>query len=222
MKDNFNIEVGKRIRSSRKNQSITMKELGEKVGLSEGNIQRYEIGKIKGIDINLLMKIADALDVSTQYLMGWDKDATDKNTDFQYKFFPVSISAGALEDIDGVQEYELISISDKLLGKYARSKKIIILRVNGESMNNIIPDGSYIIVDTSKMNINDIKDNDIVVFCENGCYSVKRYLNDPGNNRFLFKPDSTNGTFTPIEIKYENSSDLKLIGKVVKYLVDID
>ena len=54
MKEQFNIEVGKKIRALRKSRGVTMKELGEKVGLSEGNIQRYEIGKIKGIDINLL------------------------------------------------------------------------------------------------------------------------------------------------------------------------
>lgn len=224
MKEQFNIEVGQKIRNLRKNQGITMKELGERVGLSESNIQRYEIGKIKGIDINLLIKIADVLDVSAQYLMGGDKnkDTLDTSMNFQYKYFPISISAGSLENIDAIQDYEFISLSDKILGKYARSKNIILLKINGESMNNIIPNGSYIIVDTSRNTINDIKDRDIVVFSENGSYSVKRYINDSANQRILFKPDSTDDTFTAIEVKYENSEDLRLIGKVVKYIVNLD
>ena len=224
MKEQFNIEVGKKIRALRKSRGVTMKELGEKVGLSEGNIQRYEIGKIKGIDINLLIKIADVLDVSAQYLMGWDKseNIADVHMDFKYKYFPVSISAGSLENIDAIQEYDLISISDKILGKYARSKNIILLKINGESMNHIIPNGSYIIVDTSRNAIHDIKDRDIVVFSENGSYSVKRFINDSANQRILFKPDSTDDTFTAIEVKYENSEDLRLIGKVVKYIVNLD
>ena len=89
-------------------------------------------------------------------------------------------------------------------------------------MNNIIPNGSYIIVDTSRNTIHDIKDRDIVVFSENGSYSVKRYINDSANQRILFKPDSTDDTFTAIEVKYENSEDLRLIGKVVKYIVGLD
>lgn len=52
----YNKEIGRRIRYARKEVDMTMKELGEKVGLSEGNIQRYEAGKIKSIDINLLKK----------------------------------------------------------------------------------------------------------------------------------------------------------------------
>ena len=218
------------LKNIRKELGYTMKELALMVGVSEATISRWESGDIANMKQNNIVSLANALNVSPLDILNINDtntnithtNITHTNNSYEYKFFPVSISAGALEDISCVLDYDLISLSDKLLGKYARNKNIILLKVNGESMNNIIPDGSYIIVDTSKTSVIDINNNDIVVFSENGSYSVKRFLNDPGNNRFLFKPDSTDGTFTPIEIHYENSENLKLIGKVVKYIVSLD
>lgn len=75
----FNEQVGNKIRTARKEKGITMKELGEKVGLTESNIQRYESGKIKGVDVNLLIKICDVLDLSVPYVMGWEVPEISQN-----------------------------------------------------------------------------------------------------------------------------------------------
>lgn len=214
------------IKDIRKKLGYTMKELSLIVGVSEATISRWESGDIANMKQNNIVSLANALNISPLQVLDFDDTSIKSNSInadlYEYKYFPVSISAGSLENIDSIQEYELISLSDKILGKYARSKNIILLKINGESMNNIIPNGSYIIVDTSRNTIHDIKDRDIVVFSENGSYSVKRYINDSANQRILFKPDSTDDTFTAIEVKYENSEDLRLIGRVVKYIVNLD
>ena len=214
------------IKDIRKKLGYTMKELSLIVGVSEATISRWESGDIANMKQNNIVSLANALNISPLQVLDFDDTSIKSNSInadlYEYKYFPVSISAGSLENIDSIQEYELISLSDKILGKYAKSKNIILLKINGESMNNIIPNGSYIIVDTSRNTIHDIKDRDIVVFSENGSYSVKRYINDVSNQRILFKPDSTDDTFTAIEVKYENSENLRLIGKVVKYIVSLD
>lgn len=219
--------IGKNLKYLREQRGIEQSQIAKLLGKkSTSAISEWEKG-IRVPNVGDLHDIADYFNISLDDFVKSDisriADTCSINSSlYKYKYFPVSISAGSLENIDYVLEYDLVSISDKLLGKYARNKNIIILKVNGDSMNNIIPHGSYIIVDTSRKSVLDINDNDIIVFSENGSYSVKRFLNDPGNNRFLFKPDSTDGTFTPIEIKYENSENLKLIGKVVKYIVNLD
>lgn len=81
MKDKFNEEVGQRIRKSRNNLDMTMKELGSRVGLSEATIQRYESGKIKGVDINLINDFAKILKVTPAYLMGWEENITEPELD---------------------------------------------------------------------------------------------------------------------------------------------
>lgn len=205
---------------------ISQNELARRVGMAKSAISRY-FNKTREFPLNRSEQFAKALGIETADLIGVALPENNPannpvNNHNEYKMFPVSISAGCLEDIEAIDTYDIVTIADEIMGKYAGRKGIILLKVNGESMNNVIPDGSYIVVDTSKTQVSDIIDRDIVVFSENGSYSVKRYVNDIANERFLFKPDSTDDTFTAIEVKYENSSNLKLIGKVVKYIVNLD
>ena len=45
MNDNYMKEVGSRIRETRKRQGMTMKELGNKIGLHESSVSRIEKGE---------------------------------------------------------------------------------------------------------------------------------------------------------------------------------
>lgn len=68
-----------RIKSTRLNRGITLKELAIKLGVKEATAQRYESGEIKNIKHETVVSIADALDVSPSYLMGWDDDPSPKS-----------------------------------------------------------------------------------------------------------------------------------------------
>ncbi len=221
--------MGKRIKEKRLALDLTQDELGKLIGVQRAAINKYESGQVENMKRSVIKELSKLFNVDPNWLMAFDIDtssreeAIDNNAEFfSYRYYPVSISAGALEDIDAIREYDLLALSNKFLGKYAGNNNLIILKVNGESMNNVIPNGSFIAVDTSRKNITDISDRDIVVFSENGSYSVKRYINDRANERFLFKPDSSDDTFTAIEVRYEESTDLRLIGKVVRYIVSLD
>lgn len=60
-----------RIREARKRRGLTMKKLGELVGASEASISQYETGKHEP-DNETIVKIADALCVTVDYLLGRD------------------------------------------------------------------------------------------------------------------------------------------------------
>ncbi|MBR3379288.1 MAG: helix-turn-helix transcriptional regulator [Bacillus sp. (in: Bacteria)] len=60
------------IREFRKRTGLTMKQLGAKVGASESSISQYETGRVEP-DVETLMKIADALNVTVDDLMGRSK-----------------------------------------------------------------------------------------------------------------------------------------------------
>jgi transcriptional regulator with XRE-family HTH domain len=68
----FQKRVGRNIRNQRTAVGMTMKELGEKVGLSESSISKYETGDIKSLDLNLLKKIAAALSCDANDLTKWE------------------------------------------------------------------------------------------------------------------------------------------------------
>lgn len=214
--------------------NMTRVDLAKILNVSESTVGKWilkksmpRMGMIEDIAEYFNVKKSDILEYKDVKSVGYYN--SDKGNSVRYigeessiyNYFPVSVSAGPLENIEAQSDCISISLPNSLLGKYAGKKEIIILKVNGESMNNIIPDGSFIVVDTSRKQVSDINDRDIVVFAENGSYSLKRYINDKNNQRFLFKPDSTDDTFTPIEISYEESINLKLIGRVVKYVVNL-
>lgn len=58
----------KMLRTARKTKGLTMKELGEKVGVSESAISQYETGK-READFETLLKIGEVLDCSIDYLL---------------------------------------------------------------------------------------------------------------------------------------------------------
>ncbi len=65
--------VGERIRKYRTKKGWTQKKLGEKSNIAEPTIRRYELGKLNP-KYETLEKIADALDCTPAYLMGWEED----------------------------------------------------------------------------------------------------------------------------------------------------
>lgn len=207
--------------------NMTRTDLAKILNVSESTVGKWILKKSVP-RMGIIEDIADYFNVNKSDILEYKypQSTTDyksivAESGYEYKYFPVSVSAGALENIDGQLDYTPMVLPDEMLGKYAGNKNIIILKVNGESMNNIIPNGSYIVVDTSKKHASDIKDRDIVVIAENGLYTVKRYINDPINERFIFKPDSSDDTYLPIEISYSRASEIELIGRVIKYIVNL-
>ena len=60
--------IGEKIREIRKARGLTQKELGEKAGIAEPTIRRYELGKLNP-KIETVKKIADALGVDMNCLL---------------------------------------------------------------------------------------------------------------------------------------------------------
>ena len=63
----------KMLRTARKATGLTMKELGEKVGVSESAISQYETGK-READFETLLKIGEVLDCSIDYLLRGEQE----------------------------------------------------------------------------------------------------------------------------------------------------
>ena len=53
----YNRRVGSRIKEMRKSRKMTLKELGEHIGLSESNTKRYEDGQIKTVGIDIIKRL---------------------------------------------------------------------------------------------------------------------------------------------------------------------
>jgi len=62
-----------RLKSRRKELGLTLLQVAKRVGISEGTVQRWENGVIKSLRYENVVKLADALDTTPAYLMGWEE-----------------------------------------------------------------------------------------------------------------------------------------------------
>lgn len=210
------LEVAKRIENLLKEKNISGAELARRVGIDRSTINRYFKGTRK-IGMDEVPKFAEALGVDPlEILIG---DVPNTKSERKYPYFPISISAGLPINVEPItkKDIEKISIPDSIMGKWSGDKDIFIMRVNGESMNRLIPHGSLIAV--KQVAPNSLKDGDIVVYSDGGDYAVKRFFHD--GSRIIFRPESTDPSFYDYVTSIDND-DLIIHGKVVLYIVELD
>ena len=73
--------TGDRIKSRRKELGMNAETLAAECGLAPATIYRYEKGDIENMGIDKIRPIADALHTTAAYLMGWDDDPIDYESD---------------------------------------------------------------------------------------------------------------------------------------------
>lgn len=215
-------KIGERIKQARLNIGFSQEELAFKVGFaSRSSVSKIEKGE-RDIPRLKLIEIARALNVSIGQLLDTSEVIPITNIDSHMHYFlNASISAGYPFTVDGVSSLPLVSIPDVFLGKYATNKNIVVMKVNGDSMNKIIPNGSFIAVKTN-IDVLSVSNGDIVVAnvdgAENG-YTIKHIYKDAINNRVILRPNSTNLAYTDIVITLTDTQRLYIVGKVVAYNV---
>ena len=74
------MRIGDRIKERRKYLRMSADELGKRLGKDRSTIYRYEKGDIENLPLDILEPIAEALETTPQYLMGWN-EAQKKNDD---------------------------------------------------------------------------------------------------------------------------------------------
>lgn len=73
------MSIGQRIKQRRKELKLSAEQLAEKIGKNRATVFRYENGDIESLPVDILEPIAEALETTPQYLMGWEK--VQKNND---------------------------------------------------------------------------------------------------------------------------------------------
>lgn len=217
-----------RLRKIMEERNLNQRELADISGIRASSISDWLNNKYEAKQDKIYL-LSKALDVSPSWLMGFDVDINNHkrsevtfvgraNVMRTYRYIEAKVAAGSPIAIEG-QNYSSLAVPDSMLGKYAK-EDILFMHTSGDSMNKVIPDGSLIGILEFK-SVYDIKNGDIVVFNNNGNYSVKRYFKDEENNRIILKPESTNPIYT--DIIYDlDTENVEIIGKVIMYNVTLD
>ncbi len=65
------MSIGKRIKFLRKQNGLSIDDLASKLGKNRATVYRYENGDIENLPLDILDPLADALNTTPAYLMGW-------------------------------------------------------------------------------------------------------------------------------------------------------
>lgn len=212
------LKLGQRIKERRQQLGLSVDEVAKALNKNRATVYRYESEEIENLPYTVLIPLAKVLRVTPAHILSWSSGKGDIEflgvaaTSMQYPFIDFPVAAGSPITIDGITDFSTISVPDYMLGKYSGRKDLLIMKVSGESMNNIIPNGSYIAV-LLNYPISSLKDRDIVVFSKEFEYSVKRYF-DAGD-KIIFRPDSSDTSYSDIVVA--KNEDLAIVGKVIMY-----
>ena len=67
------LTAGERIKRLRKELGLSADELGAMIGKDRSTIYRYERGDIETATIDVVPRLAQALQTTPQHILGWDK-----------------------------------------------------------------------------------------------------------------------------------------------------
>lgn len=76
--------MANRIKEIRLQHGLTLKQLADRLGVSESTVQRYESGLIKNLKYETMVELAEILGCSPSYLMGWDEAVQNNGQDEVY------------------------------------------------------------------------------------------------------------------------------------------
>ena len=207
--------IGSQIRTLRNGRGIDMDRLAELLDTTKQSISRYERGD-RQVNQDMLFRLSEIFGVGIDYFFPTKDNIVKLPTQSNYEYMPIPVAAGEPSTIEATAP-EQISVSDAIMGKYAGNEDVFFVRINGDSMNKVIPHESLIAV--KRIEIEELCNDDIVVFSNGHEYSVKRYYDDTENKRLVFGAESTDRSFIDHIVPYEECENLVIHGKVVMYIV---
>ena len=143
------MKVNEIIKKRRKELGLTLKDVADKLGVSESLISRYESNDVKNMGIDKLIPLAEVLKTTPVYLMGLENNKkeekeninmNDIETDCMMIPLYESISAGY-----GASASEFIEMIP-VFGLKKNGTTYFAVKVKGDSMEPKIPNGSTIII----------------------------------------------------------------------------
>lgn len=204
------------IKALREHAGYSREDLGKKIGKTRSAISQYESGKIIP-RMGVIDNLATVFNVKKSEILG---DTSMAIVDVEMSSFvdvPLLGSIAAGTPMEMVETEESHPVPAKVMEQYPDAK---LLKVKGHSMNRILPDGCYALVDPCE---EVERDNQPYAVCVNGHDATIKRVHKLENG-FELVPDSTDPTFKPRLFDYgePDTETITVIGRVVYHVLPFD
>ncbi|MEF7566086.1 XRE family transcriptional regulator [Bacillus infantis] len=210
--------IGTNIKKLREKHNLSQKELAEIAGVSDKAVSTWENG-IKEPRMGALQKIADHFGILKSDLIEDQKVNRINNSDrIVGDSVPMpllgSIAAGI--PLEMIEVKEMINVPREVAEVYPDA---FLVKVNGDSMNKIIPPGALALIDPTI----EVKNGDIAAVAVNGYdATLKRFFRF--NSGITLEPESYNPKNTTqfFDSNDQEHNPVHLKGKLVWYMAPLD
>ena len=191
-----------------------------RVGVSRSAVTNWTSG-LNAPDIELIAKIAAVYSVPLSDILEGRIYSSRALAEVEEQNKWVSVPLyGAIAAGTPIEMIESEGTFPIPMAKHEEHPDAFLLRVEGESMNRVLPNGCYALVDPCS----DVeRDNQPYAVCVNGYDATIKRVHKL-NNGFELVPDSTDPTFKPAIYDYgvEGTETITPIGRVVYYVLPFD
>ena len=206
--------IGNNINAIRVHYGLSQDQLAEITEVSQTTVSAWECGKStpRRSNIEPLLSTYPELDYDAVYSResGFAQRVLATLQEHRDCSIPLygSISAGKSVEMLPVDEF--LDISESLKRRYP---KAFFLRVNGESMNRVLPNGCLALIDPTQ---SEATDDGIFAICVNGAEATVKRVRLIGDN-LLLVPDSTDTSYKEMLFDSNGATQesARIIGRVV-------
>lgn len=207
------------LKEARKAAGYTQERASEVSGIALGTLRRWEQG-VNEPDMESVIKLASLYGTSTDTILGssfGNPISAIRPVSDGFVDLPLYGSIAAGTPIEMIEVEGTHPVPKKVADKYPDS---FLLEVKGESMNRILPNGCYALVDPCE----DVdRDNQPYAVCVNGYDATVKRVKKL-NNGFQLVPDSTDPTYAPETYNFNEpgTETITIIGRVVYFVLPFD
>lgn len=214
------MDMSERIKSRRLYLGLTQEELGLKLGLQKSAIAKYENGRVENIKRSVIAKMAEVLECSPAYLMGWSDEINP-------------VPALDISKFDNIYPVNLKKIP--LLGEIACGKPIFAnedresyvlagseihadfcLRAKGDSMVNArILDGDIVFIRKQDM----VDNGEIAAVAIGDDVTLKRVFYHPEQDLLILKAE--NSKYQDMIYSQNQLDQVYILGKAIAFQSDV-
>lgn len=211
------------LKNIRKASGLSQAEAAKAFDVPLGTYRNWEQCIYMPRDNKTLKQIADYFDVSMEALFGYDvvepgafsDFPEEKDAKFRYVPLVADIAAGIPVEPDEIIDH--IPIPNEVMRKHPSA---FLLRINGTSMNRVLPNGCYALVDPKRI---DVIDDHAYAVKVNGAQATAKRVRKLAHGIELV-PDSLDPTWKPMvcdkdDPKYD---EVSIEGEIVWYSLPFD
>lgn len=214
------MDMSERIKSRRLYLGLTQEELGLKLGLQKSAIAKYENGRVENIKRSVIAKMAEVLECSPAYLMGWSDEVNpapaldlskfDNIYPVKLKKFPLLGEIACGKPIFANEDRE----SYVLAGADIHAD--FCLRAKGDSMINArILDGDIVFIRKQDM----VDNGEIAAVSIGDDVTLKRVVYYPEQNLLILKAE--NSKYQDMIYAQDQLDQVYILGKAIAFQSDV-